>query len=412
MRLILISFFTIRIATVFCQQTENDRFYYANGVLRRENILRGDSVYTVIQYYPNGSKSDSLNVRGNKFVNLSKQYYVNGNLRWQRMVLHDSVHLVTKYYANGLLSDSATFSGEKLIGLAKRFHENGVIAASVLQLNDSVIVEKSYYKNGILEESAILENLKLIDSSSHYNEKGLLKMKLTYIDGNRHFTFDKFRQNGYLRLSGEVKDNKKFGIFMSYNKRGLLKSRLDYNKGYPVVVKNRFLKGNHLKEMNFYASMEKHRRLAIRDFENRRRTLKTGSLTHLKFKDKDTIYRHCVINGYLHDTVVISKFSYDLSENKQRLKFDSVFFRPILDIREIDFLFNNLDFKGVTVVGLRSGGAVLILEPLLLFPLLIGPEVYSQPLTYIFAGVGFLSFVASIKWDNKLSTKRYQITGN
>lgn len=286
----------------------------------------------------------------------------------------------TGYYPDGAMEWHKTKHGDGFI--IKFYHPEGNIRDSIYFLDGKPVGEaKSWYQNGQLRTWFFYENGEHDYSFKHYHKSG-----------------------GALRLTGQIKNSKRFGPYIIYTSRGEVKYLSDFNKGKIVALRDKYANGKHLKDLSYRKQIKK-KKVILSNSSGDKRSLKRGALVSLRLAD--TNVTNCRVDGFIGDSMVISKFKYDLSGSRHTLEYDTTVKLSLEDVVEVYHIRNNMDRKEFGCLLLGVTGSVIFVESLVLAPFLFGPEVYLEPEYYFVISSGFYAMRAGMRASWKLQTKRY-----
>jgi len=282
---------------------------------------------------------------------------------------------------------SFALSAQDTTQVSRLFLPDGTLDEVRTQISKDKYESVRYYPSGVMKEITTFENELPVGVSKKYFETGELKSSLIFYNLN-HYSFIDYRQDGSLKATGEKKNDLPFGLCQDYNNDGKLIYREDFNMGKPVRVKSANKKWRHQRrKLSFRHHIKKRKKVILSIDGRHRKRLKRNTLAYLKFKDSDSLYKHCLISGYIKDSVVISKFRYENTASFETLRFDTVFIKSLADIQEVPFLSHKLDPQGTLVKYLVGFGAIILIDGLVIFPIAFGPYP-DKTTTYILGSTG------------------------
>jgi antitoxin component YwqK of YwqJK toxin-antitoxin module len=148
------------------------KFYYPNGRLLRTTTYLNDKKNGVsIQYFKDGTISDSVNYKDNNFCGRVKFYYPNGQLNFA--AYYDDKFLqqgeFTLFYANGKISQKGLHKNGLMVGKWYKYYENGKIESVSFydKLGNKDSIWMYYNQNGILEKREYYKSDSLISSDKN-----------------------------------------------------------------------------------------------------------------------------------------------------------------------------------------------------------------------------------------------------
>ena len=273
-----------------------------------------------------------------------------------------------------------------------QYYANGNIKAVLREIDDKVSEYIEYFKNGHIKDSVRLRDEIPIGQRTLYADNGNLRYQINYINGLREYEFKKYRSNGTLKLTGGINNYKAFGPHTLYNKRGEVIRFQDMNKGKIVRVPYKYRNGRHLAGLDTEERFTFNKAYLHRS-NHKSKKIKSGALISMKLKADSSPKHHFQIEGFSRDSILISCFSYDLSNNRKTLKYDSTFVLDFSEIETIFFAKNHNELAEFVAMAVSITGLVWVLDPLILVSIFSGPAALLEPVTLGFMLSGANLFI-------------------
>jgi hypothetical protein len=267
------------------------------------------------------------------------------------------------------------------------YYRNGKIRFRSHKVDDSTLVYIEYFRNGNIKDSVMLKNELPTGTRVMSYKNGRERYVITYKSEPGENTFKRFRRNGSLKATGGNLESQSFGPHYQYNRKGIAIRYQDMNKGKNVKIPAQYQGGQHLSGKNAEkrfpatkASLKKNSKSV---------TVKSGAIISLRLKGDPAVIHHYQVEGFSKDSVLVSRFRYDVSRSRNTLAFDS---NQIFGFNQIDAVYfgrNKSNAAEVIALAATTVGFILFFEPILVIPIFQGAEALTEPvaLTMIAAGI-------------------------
>lgn len=300
-----------------------------------------------------------------------------------------------------VFSQSENFSG-------KRFYKNGRLKTELIEKGRDTIEYRKYYRNGQLKDSV---HLSINQKKEHpfgiertYYKNGRLSSITLYNDSNSGYKRHKYFASGEL---SEI-SSKPFGIQKSYNSKGEQIKQLDINKKDLVHIPKKYRHQKHLK-IGIYSTKKISKKIYLAN-TNQKLILKSGVLTSMYINGTDSLLEHCNIEGVFNDSIIISKFDYDMSSSKSNLKLDSVFVLNVDAIESIYYSKKNTYKRYNTAMVCEIAGFDLIIVPILVSIVTGNVAFIADPFILSMIGTGVITYAIGRNLYKKMIPKKYSMS--
>lgn len=286
---------------------------------------------------------------------------------------------VINYHKNGRVKDSVWKTIEILVGKRDKIDPKHPGDSIIMQIEHPFGIGKKCYKNG---------KIKL----------------LTYYGSNGHA--DKifnYRKKGSLAIYKEYP----YGYKKYYNKKGKQIRQSDYNKGKYAKLPKANKKHQHLATGKYAGKVS--RMLFALENGNKKLVIKPYAFFSLQLASDTTPLRHIVYEGISESKYVFSTYSYDLSESKNKLKFDSTFSVSGNQIQTIYYACHNPRKKHLAASFMERAGFSMILVPAIGVPLIAGTYYLLHPVTLGTITAGVPLFIFGRQLYKKTVPKTYKL---
>lgn len=278
----------------------------------------------------------------------------------QKITKHGSDTIeVISYHKNGKVQDSVWKTIEILVGKRDNIDPKHPGDSIVMNVETPFGTEKKYYKSG------------KIKSITYYGTHGAA-----------HKTYQ-YRKKGSLAVYKETP----YGLKKLYNKKGKQIRESDFNKNKIVRLSNSNKKHYHIKNSK-YVNIPLEKNIS---FTNNTKILniKSGAMFSVLFKNDTIPLRHCVLEGKSKDSLLLTKYSYDRSITKNKLKLDSTFLVSVNEIDCIYFATNRIKRTHFLGSFMQTAGFNMTFLPVIVVPLFAGIGNLSNPIVLgsVIAGV-------------------------
>lgn len=292
---------------------------------------------------------------------------------------NDTIEVIS-YHKNGHVKDSVWKTIEILVGKREVIDPKHPGDSIVINIETPFGTQKTYYKSG---------NLK---SLVYYGKKGA---------ANRLFLY---RKKGSLTAYKESP----YGIKKLYNKKGKQRRQSDYNKNKTVGVPKKYHKQVHISQSK-YAGKPLAKALILSGVTKQLK-IKQGALFSVMFTNDTTPLRHCVFEGILNDSILLTKYSYDLTKSDYRLKPDSIFLVSANQVSTIYYARNNVHKTHFAASFMEFAGFNMMLLPVIAVPLFVGvPALLTPPILAVVAA-GIPVYICSKYLFKKTVPKTYNLS--
>jgi hypothetical protein len=265
-------------------------------------------------------------------------------------------------------------------------YRNGNVRFKSHSINDSTLVYVEYFRNGNTKDSVMLKKELPFGTRAMYYKNGEERYVITYQNGPGENTFKRSRRNRSLKSTGGNLDFKSFGPHYQYNRKGIAIRYQDMNKGNSVKVPAQYRDHQHLAGKSvgkrFIATK------ASLTNASKSTTIKSGAIISLQLKGETNITHHYQVEGFSKDSLLVSKFRYDLSRSRNTLAFDS---NDILGFNEIEAIYfgrNKNNTAEVVALAVTTVGFILFFEPILIVPIFQGFGALAEPAALAMMGSG------------------------
>ncbi|MCE3226106.1 MAG: hypothetical protein K0S32_657 [Bacteroidetes bacterium] len=294
--------------------------------------------------------------------------------------------------------------------------------------------ERKFFKNGKLKHVVYKHGIDTIELIRYYKSGKMRDSIWLYTPGKKEFPFGIEREyfpNGKLACTtvhgpkwGEQHSryfsdkgalmatvNRPAGISTFYNGKGEIRMVLDENKEEQVHVPSKYKGRQHLINNGNIIRVKSRRATLLSG--KQRMTLASGALISCVV-GTDTLY-HCKVEGFSKDSVIFSKFEYDVGPGHDKLMFDSTFGVAKTKLSAFYYAKHNTHkraFGGkislITGISIMCIPAILIpLAPRVLFAP-AGPFIIvAVPVTLTCVGIGFPLYLLSKHLYKTMVPKKY-----
>lgn len=294
-------------------------------------------------------------------------------------------------------------------------HSKGTVKDSgqaLKMLNGSFIKNgtfKTYYPNGNLKDSSFFMNAEMVGERRTYFSNGTLKQHFVVSDYNdtlKLITGKIYRRNANLKSEGQLLGTETFGEMRKY-RFGSPWLYSDMHKGKRIRIAREYKRGKHIQEEPIAEKITADRITLIKDGKTKRLT--TGTITKLGLIGDSSELTHCLVEGFTGDAIVVSRFSYDMTDSRKPLKFDSVATIAMQKIQFFEFSRKNTNFAFWTAFTLHIAGAVVLTEAILMPPLFGNSEAIISETMLPFFAVGIACYIPGKLLYRLTVPKKYDV---
>lgn len=283
------------------------------------------------------------------------------------------------YHKNGRVKDSVWKTVEILVGKRESIDPKHPGDSIVMNVETPFGTQKTYYKSG------------RIKNITYYGKNGAANK--TY----------KYRKKGSLAVYKETP----YGLKKLYNKKGKQLRESDFNKNKTVRIPKYNRKHKHLAQSK-YANLPLTKTLVLSGVTKQIK-IKQGAMLSILPANDSTPLRHCVFEGHAKDSVLFTKYSYDLSTSKNKLKPDSTFLISTNQINTIYFATNNVRKTHLNASLMEFSGFNMTLIPIIVVPLFAGVPVLLTPPVLAIVAAGIPIYIISKPLFKKTVPKAYKL---
>jgi len=304
-----------------------------------------------------------------------------GHSQKQKITKHgsDTIEVIT-YHKNGRVNDSVWKTTEVLVGKRESIDPKHPGDSIVMNIETPFGTQKTYYKSGRIK--------KVI----YYGKNG---------GANKIF---QYRKKGSLAVYKETP----YGLKKLYNKKGKQLRESDFNKNKIVRIPKHNRKHKHLAQSK-YANMPLTKTLVLSGVTKYIK-IKQGAMLSILPLNDTTPLRHCVFEGMMKDSVLFTKYSYDLSTSKNKLKPDSTFLISKNQIHTIYYATNNVRKTHLSASLTEFLGFNMTLLPMIGVSLFVGvPALLTPPILAVVV-TGIPVYIISKPLFKKTVPKAYKVS--
>lgn len=299
------------------------------------------------------------------------------------------------------------FSQTKTDSLEKRYYLSGHLKAIGIHKGGDTLAYRSYYKNGQMRDSALLlirgRNEVVLGTTRTYYRNGRLWEVNHYGKDNEHYTRSIYRQDGSIKSI----IHKPAGIHAIYYKNGQVKEWYDVNKGGQVKVSKNYKKHRHLTGSLYLKDIHYPKANLIN--KTHKQKMRTGNLITLFLSNDTNALRHCQVEGFSDDAIIISKFSYDLSDSPDCLRYDSTCLIPFNTIKLLSFSKRNARKTFNAGVVLTFIGVEFVVVPLIAGTIVSGVSILTDPFILSMIATGVVSYYSGRYLFRSMVPKTYRM---
>ncbi|HRD40004.1 MAG TPA: hypothetical protein PLC65_15355, partial [Bacteroidia bacterium] len=192
-----------------------------------------------------------------------------------------------------------------------------------------------------------------------------------------------------------------------YNKKGKQIRESDFNKGKYAKLPKTNKKHQHLAHSKYAGKVEK--KTLVLENGKKKLNIKPYALFSLQLHSDTTPLRHCVYEGVNEGKLIFSSYSYDLSENKNKLKLDSVFALETSQLHTIYYACSNIRKKHFGAAFSERAGFSMMLVPPIGVTLIAGGYYLLHPVTLGVIAAGVPVFIISKALYKKTVPHAYRL---
>jgi antitoxin component YwqK of YwqJK toxin-antitoxin module len=294
-----------------------------------------------------------------------------------------------KFYNNGKLKHVVYKRGIDTIELI-RFYKNGNMRDSIWlhtpeKKEFPFGTEREYFPNGKLSCTTMYGPAMGQQRSRYYNDKGALMAVI----------------------------NRPAGVSVFYTTKGEIRQVLDENKEEQIYVPLPYRGRQHLIRNGNIVRVKSRRATLLSG--KKRITLSSGALISCIIH-KDTLH-HCKVEGFSKDSIIFSKFEYDLTPGHGKLMFDSTFAVAKNTLSGFFYAKHNTHkrarggkFSLIAGISVMCLPAVMIpLAPRTLFSPAGPLVIFAVPVTLACLGIGFPLYLMSKQLYKTMIPKKYDM---
>lgn len=298
----------------------------------------------------------------------------------QKITKHgnDTIEVIN-YHKNGLVKDSVWKTIEILVGKKESTDPKHPGDSIVMNIETPFGTQRKYYKSGKLKSLTI------------YGANG--KANKTW----------EYRKKGSLAIYKETP----YGFKKLYNKKGKQVRQSDFNKGKYAKLPKANKKHQHLSQSKFAGKIEKKN--IVLENGKKKLSIKPYSLFSIQFNSDTTPFHHCVYEGTSEGRLILSSYSYDLGESKNKLKLDSTFAISSSDIHTIFYACSNIRKKHFGAAFSERAGFSMMLVPPIGVTLIAGAYYLLHPVTLGVIAAGVPVFIISKALYKKTVPQTYRL---
>lgn len=292
---------------------------------------------------------------------------------------NDTIEVIT-YHKNGHVNDSVWKTIEILVGKRESIDPKHPGDSIVMNIETPFGTQKTYYKSG------------RIKNIIYYGKNGA---------ANKTF---QYRKKGSLAVYKETP----YGLKKLYNKKGKQTRESDYNKNKFIRLPKTNRKHKHITSGK-YAKLPLNKTLFISGVTKQIK-IKSGAMLSL-LTNNDTIpLRHCVFEGFLKDSILFTKYSYDLSASKNKLKLDSTFLISSKQLNTIYYASSNIRKTHLGASLMEFTGFNMTFLPVIIVPLFSGVALFVTPPVLAIVVAGIPVYICSKYLFKKTVPKAYKLS--
>lgn len=285
---------------------------------------------------------------------------------------------------------------------------NGNIRFRSHKVNDSTMVYVEYFRNGNTKDSVMLKNELPFGTRTLSHKNGRDRYVIIYKSSPGENTFKRFRRDGSLKATGGNLDSELFGPQYKYNRKGVAVSYQDMNKGKSIKVPEQYRKGQHLTGKSV-ANRFRSPNASLKG-NSKSVTIKSGAMISMRLKGDTEVVHHYQIEGFSKDSLLLSKFRYDISRSRNTLAFES---NKIIAFDQIDAIYfgrNNSHAAEVVALAVTTAGFILLFEPILIVPIFQGIEALAEPVALGMMASGIPVIFFGKHLNKKIVPREYQLS--
>lgn len=287
----------------------------------------------------------------------------------------------------------------------KKYFPDGRLKSELIHFGGDTVQYLSYHSNGLMRDSAWLlargrREIPLGTAKQWHHEGQLRSISHAYDSTYSNIFY--WRRNGVPFAFYESP-----GVQRRYNKKGNVFRETDENKDKVIAIPSEFRKRKHLANSPLGKKIVQTHGYLVKNSKKIR--LVPNVFMSVRTTKDTMLLKHCNIEGFFSDSVVLSKFDYDRTNSGTTMRYDSTFVLKLTDISELYYSRRNTRARYFTAITFSAIGLDCMVIPFGVGLIIEGVSMLAIPGAWIMTASGLPVYLFGRWLFKTMVPKKYDL---